>query len=535
MATHFQLKFGQHRISLTTNTGTITFGTLTITPDANQKGLVATNNSNTITATSGTISTSAALGTTNAAAVEITRGTGTTPLALSLTSVSTNGGTNGIILTNTSGSFTVTGDGANAQNGTGGTIQNLSGADGTTQGRGISLSNVSNFSIRQMNLLNFSNFAIRGSSVTGFSMVYSAITGINGSAAAAFDEAAINIDNLLGSATISNNNIAHGFEFLVKVLNSSGSLNRLTMETNTFGSNDATLGGDAVQLVSSNTATLNATVNSNTFINAREDLFNAAVTQTASMDLVFRINTLSNSHTPVLSTRANVLLFSTSTGTVTYDISCNKTTGGNDGPAIAAAKGVPDSGSGGTMTGSIINNRIGNTGVADSGSISASGIFISSLRSGTHTTNIANNIIKHYDEAGIFLRANDGASTLNANITGNTTNEPDGFAFAGLHADNGALGTDTNVTNIRVGDFANAALKNDFSDGEQFNFTDVDFGVAFGTMNLSRAGSASGTVEAVIRTTTSILPLRQSARSAQSISWLQRRRCRPRWPVVWPH
>ena len=126
----------------------------------------------------------------------------------------------------------------------------------------------------------------------------------------------------------------------------------------------------------------------------------------------------------------------------------------------------------------------------NSGSISASGIFISSLRSGTHTTNIANNIIKHYDEAGIFLRANDGASTLNANITGNTTNEPDGFGFAGLHADNGALATDTNVTNIRIGDFANAALKNEFSAGDPFNFTDVDLQVGRGTMNLSRAGSA---------------------------------------------
>ena len=213
-----------------------------------------------------------------------------------------------------------------------------------------------------MNLLNFSNFAIPGISVTGFSFTYCVINGINGSAAGASDEAAIRFDGLTGSATISNNSIAHGFEYIVKVLNASGSLNRLTMDTNTFGSTDATLGGDAVQLVASNTATLNATVTSSTFVNAREDLFNAVVTQTASMDLVFRINTLSNSHTPVLSTRANVLLFSTSIGTVTYDISCNKTTGGNDGPAIAAAKGVPDSGSGGTMTGSIINNRIGTRG-----------------------------------------------------------------------------------------------------------------------------------------------------------------------------
>ena len=40
-------------VSLLNNTGTITFGTLGITPDANQRGLLATDNSNTITSTSG--------------------------------------------------------------------------------------------------------------------------------------------------------------------------------------------------------------------------------------------------------------------------------------------------------------------------------------------------------------------------------------------------------------------------------------------------------------------------------------------------
>ncbi|HYP00241.1 MAG TPA: lamin tail domain-containing protein [Pyrinomonadaceae bacterium] len=409
---------------------------------------------------------------------------------------------NGIILdtTGTAGGLTVTGTGSTAS---GGTIQRKTGADGSfaTVGTGIYLNSTSSVSLTRMQLNDFENFAIRGNNVSGFSFTDSVINGSNGnnSAGGGSDESAIRFDGLTGSATISNNTISQGHEFLVKILNTSGTLNRLTMNNNSFGTNSATLGGDAVQIVAGNTAVLNATVNSNVFTNAREDLFNAAATQTSSMDLVFRLNTLSNSNVPLLSTRTNVLLFSTSTGTVTYDISCNKSTGGNDGPAIAAAKGVPDSGSGGTMTGSIVNNRIGTAGVAASGSESASGIFVSSLRSGTHTTRIASNIIKRYDEAGIFMRANDGASTLNATIESNVVNEPDSQAFAGLHADNGAVATDTNVTNILIGNFSNAGLKNDFTAGDPANGTDVDLQVLRGTMNLSRAGSGAGTAAGVVQ------------------------------------
>ncbi len=94
-------------VSLTTNTGAITFGDLDISPDANQRGLLATDNTQTITATSGTIGTSGATG------VEMSRASSTTPLAMALTSVSTAGGPNGIFLKNTSGSFSVNGDGTN--------------------------------------------------------------------------------------------------------------------------------------------------------------------------------------------------------------------------------------------------------------------------------------------------------------------------------------------------------------------------------------------------------------------------------------
>src|ERR1051326_6297882 len=92
-----------------------------------------------------------------ATAVEITRSSSTTPLNITFTSVSSSGGTaNGITLSNTSGSFTVVGDGANTAvggNSTGGTISGKSGADGsTTNGSGVFLNNATNVTLRRMTI-----------------------------------------------------------------------------------------------------------------------------------------------------------------------------------------------------------------------------------------------------------------------------------------------------------------------------------------------------------------------------------------------
>ena len=111
-------------------------------------------------------------------------------------------------------------------------------------------------------------------------------------------------------------------------------------------------------------------------------------------------------------------------GDVTYDISHNTLTTGATGSAIAAPRAFRIPASGGTMTGTINANTIGVSGVVGSGS-EFTGIFASALGSGTHTTAITNNSIRHYNEEGIFLKANDpltgGNSVLNATVTGNIT------------------------------------------------------------------------------------------------------------------
>ena len=144
-------------VNLASNAGNVTFGALTVTPDANQRGLLATENAGTLTVPSGTVTT------TGATAVEITRSAGTTPLSVSLTTVNANGGSNGIYLRRTSGSFAVVGTGTA---GSGGTIRNMTGADGAVAGSGIYLDNATNVSLSRMQLNDFQNFAIRGLVVT---------------------------------------------------------------------------------------------------------------------------------------------------------------------------------------------------------------------------------------------------------------------------------------------------------------------------------------------------------------------------------
>ena len=179
-------------VSLLTNTGAITFGALNISPDASQRGLLATDNSNTITSTSGAITTSGAI------AVEITRASGTTPLAISQTSISASSSTNGIKLTNVSGSFTVTGNGGGSNDGSGGTMSSMS-------AEGILINTASNVSLGYMNISNSGTDGISATSVNGFTLNRSNVTDSAGGAA---DDGVVLINNS-GTVTFSNDAITN--------------------------------------------------------------------------------------------------------------------------------------------------------------------------------------------------------------------------------------------------------------------------------------------------------------------------------------
>jgi Bacterial Ig domain/Calx-beta domain len=491
-------------VSLLTNTGAITFGALDISPDANQKGLVATDNSNTITSTSGTISA------TSATAVEITRGSGTTPLVISQTSVSSSGGSaNGIILSNTTGSFTVVGTGTA---GSGGTIASKTGADGSsTQGTGIFLNNVQNISLDRMQLNDFQNFGVRGSGVTGFTLNNSTINGLNGTTeAGGFEEGAIRFDNLVGSGSISNSSISGSYSTHIRVQNTSGVLNRLVIDNCILGplNDNATHGGSSVLFDAASGATFNFTLSSSTLSGSRSHMLSAIGHGGSHMDAVVLENKLQNADAFILSGASGILLQGGDLGVadLTFNISCNKIStsaaGGAKGPAINIFKATNTTS--GSFVGTVGGNAIGVVGQTLSGAAnSAPALWIQDHGAGTFTTLIQNNTIVEYGEEAIDLARTSGGSTLNASVFGNVVTPNPDNAFAGVTIEQGAVGSDSGTMNLVMGNATAASPeRNDFSNGDPFDFSDVQVlraGSSSTVLNLSRNGSAAATVTGVIQ------------------------------------
>lgn len=162
----------------------------------------------------------------NVSEVNVNSTTGTAILfsdlggTLSFIKISANGGSNGISLTNTTGSFTVNGDGTNTSlggNGSGGTISNMNGADGLSAGNAIYLNNAQNVTLRRMTINGTNqNHGIRGFSVNNFTLQYSKVEGINGNSAGGIGEGSVyfgndsTINGLTGTANITGCTISGG-------------------------------------------------------------------------------------------------------------------------------------------------------------------------------------------------------------------------------------------------------------------------------------------------------------------------------------
>jgi uncharacterized repeat protein (TIGR01451 family) len=467
-------------ISLLTNTGTITFGALTITPDANQRGLLATDNTNTITIPSGTVTTS------GGTAVEITRSSSTTPLAVSLTSVSANGGSSGIFLKNTSGSFTVTGtSGSTTKDGTGGTIQNMTGAsaspvENATIGIGVYLNNVTNVTLNHMNLHDFSNYGIIGTTVTGFTLTYSIINGTNGDTVSGVGEGSVYFTGLSGSATVSDSDFSGGRNDTFHIFNnSSQTLDRVTFTTCSFAMT-STDGGDALGIQATG-GTFKVTVQSSTFTAARADLFQFDLHGTMTADLVFGGgtnalgNTLTNNNSNIVSGGGGVTIGGggpTNNVTLTYNISHNSMKGSH-GAVLAVSKGT---GTGASFTGTIDSNVIGTQGTAASGSTQGEGIAVFHDGAGSSVTTITNNHV-----SGVIgtrgaidtLLKNGATGTMKATIQGNIIDTLDQTnSFAGMYLQTGSntgAGGDNNKSCLTIGG-STSALKNSIDVGANSGF-----------------------------------------------------------------
>ena len=430
-----------------------------------ERGLLATDNSQTITIPSGTVSTS------GATAVEITRVTGTTPLNVSLTTVSASGGPRGIMLSNTSGSFTITGTGgtctnANTAGCSGGTIASSTGADdssATPIGTGIVLNNATNVSLTRMWIHDHSNYGMRGTSVTGFTLDTSVLNGTNGtdapaSAASPFNEGTIKIDNLAGTATISNTHISGGISNNVRINNTSATVNRVTFTNDTIGANSTANGEDGINLQSENTGRVLATVQNTTFTSARGDLFNFIDNAASGLadDLIFNNNILSNNHPAIATGGGGVTISSNGTKDFTFHME-NNTIRDAVGHTVLLVKSTGAASYSGTFTG----NTIGVAATANSGSREGSALKVQSAGQGTLTVAITNNQIHQYNNNGIELLTGGGATAqsgiFNAIITGNTIDTPGNTVGTiaipknGIHLNGGTVPGDTYAICAQIG------------------------------------------------------------------------------------
>jgi hypothetical protein len=371
--------------------------------------------------------------------VEITNPSGVTPLNVTLTSVSANGGANGIVLSSTSGSFTVTGSGPPSS---GGLIQNTTGADGAVAGNGVYLADVTNVSLSSMTLANHANHAIRGTSVTNLTLANSTVNGVNGTNAA-LDEGSVRLDGLFGSASITGTVIEGGVKDNLRVSNDTGTLDALTVGGGAIGLNDIAEGNDGILILAAGNANVVATVSGTTFLGARGDLFGANALGTATLNVTLQDNVFQNGHPNIVSGGGGVTIGggdATSTINVTYDVSGTTPGAQTFQGAKGSALTVNFVNGGGTATGTIQNNTIGQAGVEGSGSTEGSGISVGTASTVTHTVTIDNNTIRGVGTttptdsgfAGIDAVAL-GDGQLNVTMTNNDLDEMAGAVFAGIY------------------------------------------------------------------------------------------------------
>jgi hypothetical protein len=355
---------------------------------------------------------------------------------LSFRSISAAGGPNGIVLDNTGSTngLQVTGAGSP---GSGGTIEGQTGGDGLTSGIGVLLSNTRNVFLSWMHLADATNFAIRGLSVQGFSLANSVVNGAQGDNAA-LHEAAVAFDGLTGSASVTSTSVSGGVEDNFRVVNASGTLNRITFSNATFAGNDAVNGRDGLAISAVGSAVVNVTVQNSAFTSSRADQFHLVLAAGATSDLVFDSNTLSNAHPNILSGAGGITISGAGAGTsLTYAI-----TGNSIRDALGTALVVNKGALAGPFTGTIASNQFGVAGVANSGSAQGSAIDVSTVNGGVSTVAITGNQIHQYNNFGISLTAGNGvggSGSLNATVTGNTIADPgtSGFPMNGVMLNSG--------------------------------------------------------------------------------------------------
>ena len=207
-------------------------------------------------------------------------------LNVSLDSVSSSAGANaGIVLQNTTGSFTVTGTGAA---GSGGTISGKTGNN-----NGVTLNNAAGVSLAFMNINNNSQNGIFGQSINGLTLNNVTLDGNADQASP--DEAGLLLLDTTGTVNITSSTIKNSYEHNVKVENNSGTLTAFNVTGGTIGPNPVGTGGQGLLFQGNGTANMTLSVNGTTFTgNQQNGIF--ADTSGGTMDVTIQGGTFTNNN-----------------------------------------------------------------------------------------------------------------------------------------------------------------------------------------------------------------------------------------------
>lgn len=360
-------------------------------------------------------------------------------------SVSANGGTNGIYLRNTgsTGFFAITGTAST--DGSGGTIQNITGANvadetlsATGQGMGIYLENVDDIRLSNLQINTTSNFALRGFTVNDLQMTNVDLQGFHGDDKAP-DEGGVYINDLTGTATITGGTYRGGIEDSINIDNDgiTGALN-LTISGATIttgdGANNA-IGNNGIT-IQADGGTVNAMVQNNTFTAAVASHVQVVSAGTANFTAMTIDNNEFLRHTGIVG-NGGIGVLAGASGSGTFNV----TVSNNDMDSLGTLNNAIDldtiASFTGTVDATIDGNTIGTAGVVGSGA-SFNAIDIAGGGNGSSTYRVVNNQIFDHDQRGIDVTVGEGNHQMTLVVTNNNVQDNVSFNdIQGIHIDSG--------------------------------------------------------------------------------------------------
>ncbi|MCB9857582.1 MAG: tandem-95 repeat protein [Phycisphaerales bacterium] len=454
-------------VSLTNNTCPIDLGTLNITnTTSNQRGLVATDNSGMLTTDAGTIDTG------TATAVKIDGPVGKTPLAITLTSVSSSGGSAiGIDLDDTSGSFTVNGDGGTTANGSGGAISN-------TSGSAITLNNVSGINFKRMNITNNQGNGVIGTTVSDLMLEYCSLSG-NGDA---HDESAMRFVNLLGTCRIDDSVLTSstGAGHVASVIVNAGDLTSLTLANSVFNNtaNSPSNGLAGFRISTSGTATARVNATGCAFENNRTQGILGEAAGNSTLSVYAMMSTFVDNN-------EGIELSALDGGNLNFDINNNTAFTNNAGAAISVRSSSM------APSNSVVNGFIrNNNSIVGASGVTEDTIIVSPDGATQMNVEINNNVITHQGISScVYVSTSNSplgdAPTLHARILNNTLMSTNSLAISNLVVV--ATSSATVCTKIEGNSISNTSPTGH-----------IDFSELGANLTLEQGASGSGVVATVL-------------------------------------